>query len=111
MILHLLMVFFMAGRLLCPLTVRWFAMRFLNTLVRSSRPPAPAADLTAANVLPSQSGPIPVSGSPLKIVKNDLQFHWPKTHRKAGESRVSLRSIGTFDFKVRLIFVSWPDLV
>jgi hypothetical protein len=39
------------------------------------------------------------------------QFNWPKTGCNRRETRVSLRSIGTYDVKVRLIFASAPDLV
>jgi len=38
-------------------------------------------------------------------------FNWPKTGCKVREHAFSLRSIGTYDVKVRLFFASPPDIV
>ena len=39
------------------------------------------------------------------------QFYWPFFDDIGGGTRVSLRSIGTYDVKVRLIFASAPGIV
>ena len=44
----------------------------------------------------------------VKMAKNSTQFNWLKICEKSGEHAVSLRSIGTYDVKVRLIFALCP---
>jgi hypothetical protein len=43
----------------------------------------------------------------VKRARNRPPFYWPKTDRKAGGTCVSLRSIGTYDVKIRPIFALW----
>ena len=47
----------------------------------------------------------------VKRAENSIQFNWPKIRVKVGGTRVSLRSIGTYDVNVRLIFALYPGSI